>query len=380
MISHTALKESQQYLPEEAKLRKSFSEDGYLFLRGVLDRNAVQRVAKDLIRISKRYGFVEKKSISESIWSRRTTNETDLSLDGSFAKSLGAMKSLRELAQTKELVGILRKVLACDVYPWRNNQDQVRVIPPGDFMRDLGHVRLPGATPAHQDFYSFRSLDFCTVWIPLMEIDEQVGGLALRSVSHRDGLREHWWRGNLQLGVADTINEAKAWRDTGAVVLGGTVQPNGDGHEWLRSNYQVGDVLIFQPLMLHRGLRNTSDRVRLSVDFRFQKKGTVAPWIAHYRAAYTVKFLERSQQYIRQLTSDAQIAGQAWQRIREEGPRRESLPERAATIIQKVTEARNGVLPTPKRRTRHEKATLSRSAGIPKQDRYSDNLKRNRET
>jgi hypothetical protein len=339
MISYSTLKESQQYLSQEAKLRKSFSEDGYLFLRGVLERNAVRRVTKDVIRISKRYGFVEKKAISEPIWSRRPTNETDLSLDGSFAKSLGTMKSLADLAQTKKLAGILRTALACDVYPWRNNQDQVRVIPPGNFMRHLGHVRLPGATPAHQDFYSFRSLDFCTVWIPLMEIDEQVGGLAVRSGSHRDGLLEHWWRGNLQLGVADTINEAAAWRDTGAVSLGGTVQPNGDGHGWLRSNYQTGDVLIFQPLMLHRGLTNASDRVRLSVDFRFQKKGTVAPWIAHYRAAYTVKFLERSQQCIRQLTSDAQIAGPAWQRLREEGPRRRSLPQRAATIIQEVTEA-----------------------------------------
>jgi ectoine hydroxylase-related dioxygenase (phytanoyl-CoA dioxygenase family) len=344
MISHSTLKESQQHLSQEAKLRKSFSEDGYLFLRGVLDGNAVQRVTKDVIRISKRYGFVGKKAISEPIWSRRPTNETDLSLDGPFAKSLGAVKSLAELAQTKKLVRILRKVLACDVYPWKNNQDQVRVIPPGNFMRHLGHVRLPGATPAHQDFYSFRSLDFCTVWIPLMEIDEQVGGLALQSGSHRDGLREHWWRGDLQLGVADTINEATAWRDTGAVVLGGTVQPNGDGHGWLRSDYQMGDVLIFQPLMLHRGLTNTSDRVRLSVDFRFQKKGTVAPWVAHYRAAYTVKFLERSQQCIRQLTSDAQIAGPAWQRIREEGPRRRGLHERAATIIQEVTEANQRIV------------------------------------
>jgi hypothetical protein len=338
MISHATLKESQQLLSKKTKLRELFSEDGYLFLRAVLDKNAVRQVEEDVIRISKRHGFVEKTATSEPIWSRRPINETDLSLDGAFAKSLGTIKSLRELARTEELVGILRNVLGCDVFPWRNNQDQVRVIPPGDFMRNLGHVRLPGATPAHQDFYSFRSMDFCTVWIPLAEIDDKVGGLALRQGSHQNGLHEHWWRGNLQLGVADTISEAKAWHDEGGVVLGGTASSDHAVHVWLRSDYHLGDVLIFHPMMLHRGLTNTSDRVRLSVDFRFQKKGTTAPWVAHYRTAYAVKFLERSQQYINHLTSDTQIAGKAWQRIREEGPRRADLRTRATTIVQEVTD------------------------------------------
>jgi len=99
------------------------------------------------------------------------------------------------------------------------------------------------------------------------------GRLALRLDSAKEGLYEHWWRGALQLGVAETIEEVAAWSDSGAVVLGGFVKPGAEVYTWARSDCRIGDVLIFHPMMLHRGLVNASDRVRMSVDFRFQKRG-----------------------------------------------------------------------------------------------------------
>ncbi len=39
---------------------------------------------------------------------------------------------------------------------------------------------------------------------------------------------------------------------------------------WVTGDYQQGDVLIFHSLMLHRALDNQTDRMRVSVDYRYQ--------------------------------------------------------------------------------------------------------------
>ena len=88
-----------------------------------------------------------------------------------------------------------------------------------------------------------------------MDIDESVGGLALRRRSHRDGLWATWWKGTEFLGVPATAAQAQAWRRDGAVPVAGTVEP-GDGADnpegdWLRSDYHPGDALIFAGETLH---------------------------------------------------------------------------------------------------------------------------------
>ena len=43
------------------------------------------------------------------------------------------------------------------------------------------------------------------------------------------------------------------------------------GLEWAGGDFLSGDVLLFQSLCVHRGVNNsTPDRVRLSVDYRYQ--------------------------------------------------------------------------------------------------------------
>jgi hypothetical protein len=42
---------------------------------------------------------------------------------------------------------------------------------------------------------------------------------------------------------------------------------------WRAGNFQLGDVIIFHSLTVHRSLPNASDRLRISVDYRFQREG-----------------------------------------------------------------------------------------------------------
>lgn len=133
------------------------------------------------------------------------------------------------------------------------------------------------ATPPHQDYFFYRPVTFCTVWIPLMDIDESVGGLTLRQGSHRQGLYQTWWKGTQFLGAAQSREQSRQWQQAGGVPVAGENEP-GDGESdkpWLRSDFRIGDVLIVDPLMMHVGVPNHSNLVRLSADFRYQPRGTV---------------------------------------------------------------------------------------------------------
>ncbi len=113
-------------------------------------------------------------------------------------------------------------------------------------------------TPAHQDSFFIRGTDsFRTLWIPLVDIDQTMGGLALASGSHKHGLRDHVE----QEGVYSYVFKGR--RQKGIDL--------DDIHEpWLTTTYHPGDVLIFHNLTQHWGLPNQSDRIRLSIDTRAQ--------------------------------------------------------------------------------------------------------------
>jgi ectoine hydroxylase-related dioxygenase (phytanoyl-CoA dioxygenase family) len=43
--------------------------------------------------------------------------------------------------------------------------------------------------------------------------------------------------------------------------------------EWVGGDFADGDIVIFHSLTVHQALPNTSGRMRLSVDYRFQREG-----------------------------------------------------------------------------------------------------------
>jgi ectoine hydroxylase-related dioxygenase (phytanoyl-CoA dioxygenase family) len=138
---------------------------------------------------------------------------------------------------------------------------------------DMAHV-----TPAHQDYFFIRANDrFRTLWMPLMEIDEKVGGLVIAPGSHKGGMREHIERD-------DSFSYVLKGRKQKGVSLDEIAPP------WLTTDYKPGDVLIFHNLSLHWALPNTSDRVRLSIDTRAQPATTPRTFQMSYGIPYQRQF------------------------------------------------------------------------------------------
>jgi len=175
-----------------------------------------------------------------------------------------AVLAVREAVLSRCAAGVPRP----DAPGWVSLQAEVLVLPEVDALRrhpfvlgvlervfgrpaeagrgDVCRIAPPSApeltTPPHQDA-AYTAADLWTAWIPLGDCPISLGGLAVLPGSHREGLREH-----------------------GEGATGAATPP---GAPWASTDYSCGDVLLFSALTLHRALPNESDRLRLSVDFRY---------------------------------------------------------------------------------------------------------------
>jgi 1-deoxypentalenic acid 11beta-hydroxylase len=241
------LRIANDVLDDHERLTALYRDEGYLFFRGVLDGEEVERVKRDFVRVLSQQGIVEAGE-TEPVW-------TGAPIDGFDDTPLYALESYAELCESPQTTAFLERVFGAPIFVHRNTT--LRYSLPNDDRR---------VTPPHQDnFFVGPNDDFRTIWIPIMDIEENVGGLSVAAGSHRRGLREHVehesvesyvLRGRKQKGVPlDTVDEP-----------------------WLTVDYHPGDALVFHSHTVHRALPNRSRLVRLSIDARVQLASTPRTW------------------------------------------------------------------------------------------------------
>ena len=314
--------DSSQQLEDAPTLRARFAESGYLFFRNLIERRRIESVRDGAIGALKAHGFVHDDAASEPIWSGKWPETNELSPDGAVTADIVKLRMLEELASAPELIELLRRILGGEVFCWADNKTRIRMMLSGKkSMQVANGPKFSFTTPGHQDYYFFRPVEFCTVWIPLMDIVESVGGLAIGKGSKQEGLHEVWWKGNEYLGVAESPAQADAWRADGGVVVAGTIKSGNQGRAWLRSDFQMGDALIFHPLMMHAGIANDSDMVRISADFRYQRQGTQTHWESHSDMVESVRYFGEVFKSLDALgVEPGGVYEQAWETLRLEGP------------------------------------------------------------
>jgi ectoine hydroxylase-related dioxygenase (phytanoyl-CoA dioxygenase family) len=265
-----ALEEANQYLDDREKLINLLMDNGYLFIKNLLTES-VTLLNQNIVGLLKKYGYVfDHSDLRKPVVASKIPDRSMLSEHhGVINRKIANLQSLKEISQGGEAKQVLEKIIGTPLYPWVENKDRVRVVQPSN--------KTGYATAPHQDAFHFRT-KFVTMWVPLTDISEAEGGLALRKLSHTEGLHEHWFRSGEYLGVADNRESASTWSKSGATVTGGRVEEDDISKVWLHSNYTLGDCLIFIPQMVHAGLPNISKHWRIPGDFRFQNKRNVMPW------------------------------------------------------------------------------------------------------
>lgn len=234
--------DSAGLLSEPQRLRQRFTEDGCLYLRGLLDVSRVRRLQEDIFRCCREKGWFAPSAASVESDSPVIVpvNEGEEAYFRVYDE-VQKLESLHSLAHDPDLMAVMKTLLDDTAFPH-----------PLSICRLIFPDNNEAITPPHQDHPNNQgTTQLYACWIPLVDCPVARGGLAMLPGSHRHGLfplKFSLGPGNRQAVIPENLEQ----------------------RSWVGGHYQPGDVLIFHSLLLHRSLPNLTDRMRLSVDFRYQ--------------------------------------------------------------------------------------------------------------
>jgi len=242
------LSPSNAVLDRPGALRERMAEDGYLLLRGYLDQDVVRTARQELLARMAATGELDTRyPLDEAVYS----GKQDWS--AALVKELRTGAAMRALCHQGRIIAFFESFL-------------------GEPVRSLDHIWVRrvtpgGATGCHYDvvYMGRGSHDLYTAWIPIGDVPFGLGPLAILENSHNlTELKETYGRLDVDRD-RDNNPYHGGWfsKDPAAV-------RSKFGGRWLTTEFQAGDVLIFSMFTLHCSLDNTSDRVRLSSDSRYQ--------------------------------------------------------------------------------------------------------------
>jgi hypothetical protein len=245
-----AMTDSSPLLSDGAALRARLGEDGYLFLRGALDRDEALAARSEVLH--RLAGVGEIAEPAEAALPTGTSRRAELHADlGRFWRSVSEGPAVRCAVHGDRARKVASAVL----------DDAVR---PFDFIW-LRAMLAGRASPLHFDHvYMNRGTDkVVSVWIPLGDVAVADGPLAIVEDSHRFADLIARYRGH------DVDRDPSR---PGHVAESARQFLEDRGARLLTADFRAGDLCLFSLFTLHGSVDNASPagKVRLSVDTRWQ--------------------------------------------------------------------------------------------------------------
>jgi ectoine hydroxylase-related dioxygenase (phytanoyl-CoA dioxygenase family) len=260
-----------------AMLREQYAAEGVLWLRGLLDREAVLDFRRRYFAAFLHTGLLAPGSDP---------------LDGIYAgggeNKDAVNKTLAEIVQwasyeafclSRPIWEFYEQFLGGPVY--LHKRKLIRHTKPGD----------PSATGAHYDLTYLRAGTdrVLTSWIPLGDIPAEMGGLIYLEGSDAAGrkLEAEFSAKNMHLSPAERISAYnKNMSETGWLTKDLPSLADRLNMRWLCADYAAGDMLVHGPYTIHAATMNTAadGRMRLSTDIRYQLvRDEIDPrWTQHW--------------------------------------------------------------------------------------------------
>jgi ectoine hydroxylase-related dioxygenase (phytanoyl-CoA dioxygenase family) len=231
-------------LPDSNAIQQRMAQDGYLFLKSVADPEVLVALRDQITAICDRYGWMK-----SGVDHRECISDHTPVVEGDdeylpIYTEVQRLEAFHALAHEPGIMSAMRAVLGETAFP--HPLSICRLVFPNNFA---------WATPAHQDYPNNQgSEDLYASWIPLVACPQTSGSLAILSGSNRLGL--------LPLEYSLGAGHRRCVLD--------------DRHQkldWVSSGFELGDILIFHSLTIHKSLENQSESMRISVDYRYQREG-----------------------------------------------------------------------------------------------------------
>ncbi len=240
-----AMHESSAQADSLDVLRARLGKDGYLFFRSVIPRDRLMALRDQITDILADEGWIESgERRNDAIAITRPRREGRRRYFQAHDRII-RLEALHSLAHDDALLGLMRRVLGQTAFPH-----------PLSIIRLVFPESPELATPPHQDYPNNQgTADLTAAWIPLADCPVEQGSLAILEGSHKFGvlpLKFHLGAGNRRAVLGDQLA----------------------GLRWVGADFALGDVLLFPSLTVHKAMENLSkEKMRLSVDFRFQREG-----------------------------------------------------------------------------------------------------------
>lgn len=226
------------------RAHSEFNQNGYAILPDFLSKNEIDKILSDIKQIfltaMSHAGFdnghFNANNSFEEIYS--IIMDTDPSLKGKVYDLIGKLNSVLQVFAKNKL-----NEFVSDIYdaPIVLNSVQVR----------LDDNSNSHTLPWHQETNQISILTV-NVWLPLVNLEKNMGGLEVCPGSHNLGLKKH----------IEKSNECKFDRLPDAVV---------DKQEKIGIQLNAGDALVFHPFLYHRSIPNRSSKIRFTIAGRLNE-------------------------------------------------------------------------------------------------------------
>jgi ectoine hydroxylase-related dioxygenase (phytanoyl-CoA dioxygenase family) len=235
---------ANELLHDQAALKRRFGVDGYVFLRQIVEPHRLLRLRRQIAECCARHQWFKPGSdpMDAIAW---TTAKTEGEED--YLRVYDDVQKLEEfhaLSHDAAILAVMRMLLGETAFPH-----------PLAIARLMFPDTPEWCTPPHQDHPNNQGTQqLYACWIPLGDCPISIGNLSLLEGSHRYGV--------LPLEYAMGPGHRRAVLDQRMAAL-----------TWRGGDFRLGDIVIFHSLTVHRSLPNATDRLRISVDYRFQREG-----------------------------------------------------------------------------------------------------------
>jgi hypothetical protein len=253
-----SLRDSSDQLFQPDELRLRMQQDGYLYLKNLLNSQEVWQARQELSAWLAAEGSLKVGSSPLDCIAKpelRMSFRPDLALQS---------PALKKLLYSGRMMEFFEFFLGGDIqhydYTW------LRAVAPGR-----------GTYPHCDIVYMGRGTDqVYTVWTPLGNIPWELGGLMILENSHRlESIKNSYGRKDVDSYCANRTTAGlyasnQKWWD-GALSKNPVSLRRKYGGRWLSAEFKAGDVLIFGMFTIHGSLDNHSPSIRLSSDSRYQR-------------------------------------------------------------------------------------------------------------
>ena len=235
-----AFVDSSPLLGDMPALRARMERDGYLFLPGLMPRAPIDALQAEIAAIARDAGWLR----IDAPPALAIADPAGFCVDPEpryleVLRRINRLERYHALKHHPVLLGFLERLLDGEVFPH-----------PRVLMRNIFPAREAFTTKAHQDYPNIQgTTEVYTAWIPLIDVPMEVGPLQIAAGSHRGGVYDfHIGAGAGGIEIRDPLEGS-----------------------WVSGGFVVGDVLLFHSMTVHKGVPNRSDRLRMSMDVRFQR-------------------------------------------------------------------------------------------------------------